>query len=595
MKNFFFLITLLLTASVISTAAITVKIDLKNSENGIVKVEMTDLHLSDESATLMFPKVIPGMYEDNSFGKYIHDVFADYANGDRIKLKRENKNAFKIKNASRVVKISYTVKQTNYPGHKNDFFLAAGSVFNENYCLLNFHALVGYFPKKQDETYIVAIAKKGDFFGVGSLDYTSHSAQIDSLRASNYSELIDRPMLYGKFSETDTATVIFNGLKVNVAITPNEYGLTATRVEKAIVPILKSLEENPIFKEIFPDSYSFLICIDPKLGFYSGGGLEHNLSSVYFLNDTTGLDNFFKDLIAHEIIHVLSPLQLRSEFIDHFDLNKPVFSQHLWFYEGMTEYLSIKCNLDAGVIDTTQFFRELLQKDMNASRFAHLSMTEASAHVLSNKNQRYYPNFYEKGAIVGFYLDYLIAKESNGDKGIFNLIAFLLDEYGSEKPFLEKELFQIITKEFPETKTCFDQMVIGENPVPLKEVLENLEVKFVKATEPIERTIYNTGIYESAYWNSCQCIVVKNQPFNKEIGKRKIKIYTLNNEPVNVGVMRFLNSPKSADEIVLGIDKHKTETLSLYPKQEIKTYFPTRLSLPDEVGKSILVEKVLEF
>ena len=592
MKKFWLLITLVLTIPYFSNAVIHVKIDLI-SDNQIVKVEMTDVNLSDQSALLMFPKVIPGMYEDNSFGKFINEVYADYANGDRLKLKREKRNAFKIHNASEVVKISYSVEPTNYPGHKNDFFLPAGSVFNERYCLLNFHALVGYFPKKQNEPYQVAIIKSGEFSGVGSLNHTYLSTVVDSLYALNYSELIDRPMLYAKFSETDTSTVIFSGLKVNVAITPNEYGLTATRLKKAIVPILKSLGENPTFKKIFPDSYSFLFCIDPKLGFYSGG-LEHNLSSVYFLSDTNSLDSYLTNLIAHEIIHILSPLQLRSEYIDHFDLHEPVFSQHLWLYEGITEYLAMKCNLDAGVIDTTGFFKELSGKNMNALRYDHLSLTEASTDVLSRKNQKYYPNFYEKGALVGFYLDYLIAKESHGEKGIFDLIDFLLDTYGSEKPFPENGLFQVIINEFPETKTCFDQMVIGVKPIPLKEVLENLGVRFVESTEPVERITYETGIYGYNYWENCKCIVVKKQPFNKEIGKRKIKIYRINNEPAQIGGMTLLN-PDSAEEIVLGISKDKTETVSLYPKQKINTYFPTSLSLPGESGKSKLVEKVLEF
>lgn len=222
-------------------------------------------------------------------------------------------------------------------------------------------------------------------------------------------------------------------------------------------------------------------------------------------------------------------------------------------------------------------------------------MTEASADVLKKENQKYFQNFYEKGALAGFYLDYLIASESNGEKGIFDLITFLIDQYGIEKPFPEKDLFQVISKEFPETKTCFDQMVNGKNPIPLNDVLENLGVEFVKSVEPTENTFYETGISRYSYRNNCKCIIVKNQPFNKEIGKRMIKIYSINNEPVQINRMTLLMPPKSAEAIVLGIDKDNTEMISLYPKAVSRNYFAMGVSLPDENKKSQLLKKVLEF
>ena len=51
-----------------------------------------------------------------------------------------------------------------------------------------------------------------------------------------------------------------------------------------------------------------------------------------------GFQKPFVDNAAHEFFHIVTPLSIHSEEIQYFDFNQPKMSEHLWLYEGSTEY-----------------------------------------------------------------------------------------------------------------------------------------------------------------------------------------------------------------------------------------------------------------
>jgi predicted metalloprotease with PDZ domain len=46
------------------------------------------------------------------------------------------------------------------------------------------------------------------------------------------------------------------------------------------------------------------------------------------------------DVVSHEFFHIVTPLSIHSKEIQDFDYNDPKMSQHLWMYEGVTEYFA---------------------------------------------------------------------------------------------------------------------------------------------------------------------------------------------------------------------------------------------------------------
>jgi predicted metalloprotease with PDZ domain len=58
-------------------------------------------------------------------------------------------------------------------------------------------------------------------------------------------------------------------------------------------------------------------------------------------------------------------------------------------------------------------------------------------------------------------------EESNGKRGILNLMQGLSNEYGSEKPFKDEELFAKITElTYPEVGAFLEKHVSGTTPIP---------------------------------------------------------------------------------------------------------------------------------
>jgi predicted metalloprotease with PDZ domain len=46
------------------------------------------------------------------------------------------------------------------------------------------------------------------------------------------------------------------------------------------------------------------------------------------------------DVVSHEFFHIVTPLSIHSKEIQDFDYNDPKMSEHLWMYEGVTEYFA---------------------------------------------------------------------------------------------------------------------------------------------------------------------------------------------------------------------------------------------------------------
>lgn len=85
--------------------------------------------------------------------------------------------------------------------------------------------------------------------------------------------------------------------------------------------------------------------------FRSMGALEHSYSSLYTLPAMRGaLDDLARE-VAHEFMQILTPLHLKSTVMAAFDYSIPTTDQHVWLYEGVTEWSADMRRLRAGPTD----------------------------------------------------------------------------------------------------------------------------------------------------------------------------------------------------------------------------------------------------
>ncbi|PWH85929.1 M61 family metallopeptidase [Brumimicrobium oceani] len=587
-----FLFQIILASSIFGQATNNVVIDLsKEITNDKIQVEIHDLNFKKNRDTLFFPAVVLGMYEENNFGQYIDEIKVSYVNGDIKTIKSTKQNLFILKDAAEVTKVSYWAKSTI---NNKSLFLPAGSFFEQHGAfLLNFHSLVPYSKSTMNNSYKITIKRNNEITAVGALPIKSiEEEDKDIITAADYHELIDSPFLYSKFKAKDTTSIRLKHGIIQIAIAPNIYNLDAEYIKKTIAPVLNVLEKDSLFSTLFEDKYCLLFGFTDEYS-HNTGALEHNKSSVYIFNDTNDFDNKLKEFVAHEILHILTPLNLRSERIDAFDFNSPLFSKHLWLYEGVTEYLAMKANMNAKLIDTLQFFKQL-RMNYNYGKESNIkSLTQFSENILDKRHQENYGAIYTQGAITAFYLDYLFAKESGGELGISDLLAYAMKSASTDGVFNEETFFQDLEDEFPIVKDFFENMIISSNKSPFHDYLNQLGVSFKKDTIQRSKTYFTYGLRRIDY-RLPKYIVIKNQELNDSLGIKKLKIHKINGKTVKYADSWKLFSPKSNEVLKIKIKKgFKFKTIEISPFKRSYHYYPEHLKI-DDLENNIL-NRILKF
>jgi predicted metalloprotease with PDZ domain len=161
-------------------------------------------------------------------------------------------------------------------------------------------------------------------------------------------------------------------------------------------------------------------------------------------------------------------------------------SEHLWMYEGVTEYFANIFQVNQDLIDADEFYQRMVGKINNAANLNDtMSFTEMSSNVLVEPYKAQYLNVYEKGALIGMCIDIIIREKSNGERGILDLMKKLSQEYGVDKPFNDNELFaKIVQLTYPEVGEFLNTHVAGTTPIPYEVYFAKMGVSKQKMSIP---------------------------------------------------------------------------------------------------------------
>jgi predicted metalloprotease with PDZ domain len=240
----------------------------------------------------------------------------------------------------------------------------------------------------------------------------------------------------------------------------------------------------------------FLSDMDQK-GPQGFGALEHHTSTTVVLPETMPkpmLVETMVDVVSHEFFHIVTPLTIHSEEVHYFNYNEPEMSQHLWMYEGVTEYFAQLFQINQGLIDENEFYNRIYQKMQNASRYNDkMSFTEMSANILEAPYKDNYANVYEKGALIAMCMDIIIREESQGERGILWLMKALAERYGTDKPFKDDELFETIKElTYPEVDQFIRTYVQGDTPIPYETYLNKVGLTLTETTIATPSYLFKT-------------------------------------------------------------------------------------------------------
>ena len=457
--------------------ATTVNIDLINVVDDKVQVEMTPIRFTTATATFHIPKTVPGTYSTDNYGKYIEGLKALDASGNELTVTHPDDNSWKIENAKSIAKIVYSVNDTyDIEGTHSVFSPAGTNILKGKNFMLNLHGFVGYFKEHQELPYALNITHPDNLVGNTSLTDSNIAADSDTFLAKRYFEVTDNPIMY---AEDNNATFKIGNMEILLSVYSPSNTLKAADLKGQMEKMM--LAQKAFLGDIdATKKYTILLYMSTMKDDANGfGALEHHTSTTVVFPEmmpAQALAESMKDVVSHEFFHILTPLSVHSEEVHNFDYNNPKMSEHLWMYEGVTEYFANLFQINQGLVDEYEFYERVLGK-INRSKGYNdsMSFTKMSKNILEEPYKPNYANVYEKGALIGMCIDLIIREESNGQQGVLDMMKKLSAKYGVEKPFIDAVLFDDITGiTYPEVRSFINTHVIGNTPIDYTKFFKKL-------------------------------------------------------------------------------------------------------------------------
>ena len=468
-------------SQIASANAYKFTLDLVQVTDDKIGVELLPPTIKKKEIIYNLPKIVPGTYSEDDFGRFIEGFEALDKSGKALSVEKIGTNSWRISNAKKLGKIRYKVNDTfdDESDGKKIFEPCGLNIEKDVNYLLNTHCFAGYFDGMKQMPFQLSIVHPAGMNGSTALIDLDPSTTQDRFEVENYNRLVDSPLMYGS---AETASIQVGNSSVLIAVhSPNKIISAAFLAEK-INGLLQA--QGAYLGGTLPvNKYAFLVYLNDKRGVSGAqGALEHSYSSVYFMPEGNNGNTvqFLINVAAHEFFHILTPLNIHSEEIHYFDFNQPKMSKHLWLYEGTTEYHAHLVQEKYGMITKDDFLGVLQQKISNSRQRYNdtLPFTVMSANCLDTYAGQY-GNVYEKGALIAMCLDIKLLQLSGGKYGILSLINDLSKKYGKDKPFKDEELFGEIGKlTYPEIRLFLEKYVAGSQPLPLEEVFASVGIDF---------------------------------------------------------------------------------------------------------------------
>ncbi|PRY47187.1 putative metalloprotease with PDZ domain [Spirosoma oryzae] len=450
-------------------------INLNDRADDQFKVTLHVDGLTPDNAVYQFASTAPGTYQIMDIGRYVRSFKAFDAKGRELKTEPVSVNQWKLDQPQKVRTIQYSIAETwDTPVKEHHPYNMCGTSIEKDHALINGQGVFGYPTGMQDAPIEVSIARPVEWEVGTALEKTASG----SFKADNYDRIVDSPILLGRLTK---ATTTVAGAQVDMYT----YSKTDQITSQQLLDNMKSMltAAGQFLKQLPVKRYTFLYHFEDQ----SWGAWEHSYSSEYVLKEapySQQLADEVTSIAAHEFFHVVTPLNIHSEIIQQFNFVTPTPSEHLWLYEGVTEWASKAMQLRGGLMDLPTYLGEMTQKiGQDKSYDSTYSLAKLGLTCYSDSGQRQYGNIYARGALTAGLLDIRLLELSGGKRGLREVINELATTYGPNRPFPEADFFTIFTqKTYPEIGDFFNRYVKAAEPLPYADYFGKLGITFTPAT-----------------------------------------------------------------------------------------------------------------
>src|SRR5688572_5632623 len=233
-------------------------VDLSTVKDDRVRVELIPPRLTSDEITFYLPKIIPGTYAIADYGRYVSDFSVVDKKGRPLSFERLNDNAWKIKTASKIHKITYWVNDsydTEITGPK--IFEPAGTNIEENKnFIINSAGYFGYLENLKEIPVTLNVIRTEAFYGSTGLipqksgepltkiklekGTDTKGKKVDTYLTDDYDQLIDSPLMY---SLPDTAIIKVGNTEVLIGAYSAGKKVNAKEIAASVREVLMAQKE----------------------------------------------------------------------------------------------------------------------------------------------------------------------------------------------------------------------------------------------------------------------------------------------------------------------------------------------------------------
>lgn len=463
-------------------------VDLNDRMDDAFVVSLSANDLGPDNAVYQFASTAPGTYQTMNVGRFVRSFEATDAAGEVIPSEQVSTNQWKISDPERVANITYALAETwDTPVDENPIYLMAGTSIENDHVLINGQAVFGYPTGMQARPLKIRLEYPSDWT-VGTALKTDDEG---FLVAEDYDHVVDSPILLGRLSH---ASLDVRGADIDIYTYSKTDKVESDDIKTAVSDILDAAGQFLV--ELPVDRYVLLFHYEDM----SAGAWEHSYSSEYVFAEPENVEasmSSVRSIVSHEFFHIVTPLNIHSEIVEYFNFVEPVASEHVWLYEGTTEWVAQASQLRAGLIDLDTYLNRLSQKLSSDDQYDRdFSLSRLSLESHSAKGQQEWGNIYQRGAIVAGLLDLLILEKSGGTRGLREVLIELSKKYGPNRPFDEATFFDEFTSmTYPEVRPFFENYVRDTQPLPIADYFEAVGIQYQPEVQTGEKVVsFGMGI-----------------------------------------------------------------------------------------------------
>ena len=438
---------------------------------------------------LRLPNWIPGSYMIRDFCRNLLDLHAEGEAGE-LPIEQIDKSNWRVAAGAGSVTLTYKV-------YANDLSVRAAHL-DHSHGYYNGSSVFLEVVGQSDQACEVLIERPAskdcaDWRVATSLARKQAEPYDFGLyEAQDYDDLIDHPVEMGDFTR-----VAFEACGV-----PHDIILSGRFDcdEARLAADLKTICEHHIrfFGEPAPmDYYQFQVLVIGN-GY---GGLEHRASTSLVAKrdslpkpgETKVSDDYrdFLGLCSHEYFHTWNVKRIKPEVYRPYDLQREVYTDLLWAFEGITSYYDDLGLLRSGLIDVPGYL-ELFAQTLTRVQRGRGRLRQSAAESSFNTWTRFYKqdenaanaivSYYAKGSLIAACIDLKLRALTQGERGLDDVMRRLWRDFlehgkGVEPDGIQRLVCEIAGADLGE---FLDEMIYGTDDLPLLELLEDAGIEVTR-------------------------------------------------------------------------------------------------------------------